>query len=145
MSCSLPLQFVPRNYLRPGLCLFVALIVGSFTASARAQQDAVAAPASSDSAKLILTPDTPVVVVPDADTPPAAVAPVGTTPPATPAEATPPAVENAIKRPTADKYVPQKINMEIRTNPDGLVAFNIIGQPWEAVLQWLSDASANAD
>ena len=47
-----------------------------------------------------------------------------------------------MKRPTADKYVPQKIDTEIRKNPDGLVAFNIVGQPWEAVLQWLSDASA---
>jgi len=48
----------------------------------------------------------------------------------------------SVKRPAADKYVPQSIDMEIRTNPDGKVAFNIKGQPWEPVLQWLADASA---
>ena len=49
---------------------------------------------------------------------------------------------NSVKRPTADKFVPQAIDLEIRKNPDGEVSFNIVGQPWEAVLQWLSDASA---
>ena len=48
----------------------------------------------------------------------------------------------SVKRPTADKYVPQPIDSEIRKNPDGKVSFNIKGQPWEPVLQWLSDASA---
>ena len=48
----------------------------------------------------------------------------------------------SVKRPTADKYVPQPIDIEIRKNPDGKVSFNIKGQPWEPVLQWLSDASA---
>jgi type II secretory pathway component GspD/PulD (secretin) len=47
-----------------------------------------------------------------------------------------------VKRPTADKYVPQPIDTEIRKNPEGKVSFNIKGQPWEPVLQWLSDASA---
>lgn len=54
----------------------------------------------------------------------------------------PPAALNTVKRPTADKYVPQPIDQEIRKNPDGHVSFNIKGQPWEPVLQWLSDASA---
>lgn len=68
--------------------------------------------------------------------------------PATPAANAPAASPNpapaqdTVKRPTAEKYVPQKIDIEIRKNPDGLVTFNIVGQPWEAVLQWLSDASA---
>lgn len=48
----------------------------------------------------------------------------------------------SVKRPTADKFVPQPIDTEIRKNPDGKVSFNIKGQPWEPVLQWLSDASA---
>ena len=48
----------------------------------------------------------------------------------------------SVKRPTADKYVPQSIDTEIRKNPEGKVSFNIKGQPWEPVLQWLSDASA---
>lgn len=48
----------------------------------------------------------------------------------------------AVKRPTADKFVPQPIDTEIRKNPEGKVSFNIKGQPWEPVLQWLSDASA---
>lgn len=48
----------------------------------------------------------------------------------------------SVKRPTADKYVPQPIDTEIRKNPEGKVSFNIKGQPWEPVLQWLSDASA---
>ncbi len=74
-------------------------------------------------------------------TPPEGVTPPGT-PPATGETATPPAAQDAVKRPTAEKYVPQKIDTEIRKNPDGLVSFNIVGQPWEAVLQWLSDASA---
>ena len=47
-----------------------------------------------------------------------------------------------VKGPTADKYVPQPIDTEIRRNPDGKVSFNIRGQPWEAVLRWLSEASA---
>lgn len=50
--------------------------------------------------------------------------------------------QNSVKRPGADKYVPQPIDTELRKNPDGKVAFNIKGQPWEPVLQWLSDASA---
>jgi hypothetical protein len=37
---------------------------------------------------------------------------------------------------------PQPIDTEIRKNPDGKVSFNINGQPWEAVLRWLADASA---
>ncbi len=81
--------------------------------------------------------------------PPAGAIPPGTTPPGTippgtaaPDGATPPAAQSAVKRPIAEKYVPQKIDTEIRKNPDGLVAFSIVGQPWEAVLQWLSDASA---
>ena len=44
----------------------------------------------------------------------------------------------SVKRPTADKYVPQSIDTEIRKNPEGKVSFNIKGQPWEPVLQWLS-------
>lgn len=48
----------------------------------------------------------------------------------------------SVKRPTADNYVPQPIDTEIRKNPEGKVSFNIKGQPWEPVLQWLSDASA---
>jgi DNA polymerase III psi subunit len=48
----------------------------------------------------------------------------------------------SVKRPTADKYVPQPIDTEIRKNPEGKVSFNIKGQPWEPVLQWLSDGSA---
>lgn len=78
-------------------------------------------------------------------TPPAGAAQPGTppgTPPVAGATATPPTADNTVKRPTAEKYVPQKIDTEIRKNPDGLVAFNIVGQPWEAVLHWLSDASA---
>ena len=69
---------------------------------------------------------------------------IAVTPPGTPpaAAAIPPTAQDTVKRPTAEKYVPQKIDTEIRRNPDGLVAFNIVGQPWEAVLQWLSDASA---
>ena len=50
--------------------------------------------------------------------------------------------QNSVKRPGADKYVPQPIDTEIRKNPDGKVSFNIRGQAWEPVLQWLSDASA---
>ena len=50
--------------------------------------------------------------------------------------------DGSVKRPTADKFVPQPIDSEIRKNPDGKVSFNIKGQPWEPVLQWLSDASA---
>jgi len=52
------------------------------------------------------------------------------------------AATSSVKRPTADKFIPQAIDLEIRKNPDGEVSFNIVGQPWEAVLQWLSDASA---
>ncbi|MFO1002579.1 MAG: secretin N-terminal domain-containing protein [Planctomycetaceae bacterium] len=48
----------------------------------------------------------------------------------------------SVKRPTSDKYVPQHIDNEIRKNPEGKVSFNIKGQPWEPVLQWLADASA---
>ena len=58
---------------------------------------------------------------------------------ATPADAS---ANTSVKRPTADKYVPQPIDTEIRKNPDGKVSFNIKGQPWEPVLQWLSDSSA---
>jgi type II secretory pathway component GspD/PulD (secretin) len=47
-----------------------------------------------------------------------------------------------VKRPTAEKYVPLPIDKEIRSNPDGKVGFNIVGQPWETVLHWLADASA---
>ncbi len=83
--------------------------------------------------------------------PPDTAKPPGTPPkeggaPATPAAnapaANPAPAQDTVKRPTAEKYVPQKIDIEIRKNPDGLVTFNIVGQPWEAVLQWLSDASA---
>lgn len=84
---------------------------------------------------------------------PDTVKPPGTPPkeggvPATPAANAPAAnpapapAQDTVKRPTAEKYVPQKIDTEVRRNPDGLVTFNIVGQPWEAVLQWLSDASA---
>lgn len=55
---------------------------------------------------------------------------------------TDPATQNSVRRPMADKYVPQPIDQEIRKNPEGKVAFNIKGQPWEPVLQWLADASA---
>jgi type II secretory pathway component GspD/PulD (secretin) len=64
------------------------------------------------------------------------------TPPAAADSASPSAAENTVKRPPAEKYAPQKIDTEIRKNPDGLVGFNIIAQPWETVLQWVSDASA---
>lgn len=49
---------------------------------------------------------------------------------------------SVVKRPTAEKYVPQPIQEEIRKNPDGKVSFSVKGQPWEPVLQWLADASA---
>ena len=84
--------------------------------------------------------------------PPAPITPPtdGSTPMPTPGQPTPgaeakPADASAnasVKRPTADKYVPQPIDTEIRKNPEGKVSFNIKGQPWEPVLQWLSDASA---
>jgi len=64
------------------------------------------------------------------------------TPPATADPAKPADAQSTVKRPSAEKYVPQKIDTEIRKNPDGKVAFNIIAQPWESVLQWMSDASA---
>lgn len=100
------------------------------------------------------------VRVPDSDSPVTLLPSVGSARPVTPAigappEATPetapaaaadaaakPEPQNVVKRPTAEKFVPQKIDTEIRKNPDGKVAFNIIGQPWEAVLQWLADGSA---
>ncbi len=47
-----------------------------------------------------------------------------------------------VRRPPAEKYVPQPIDREIRKHPDGTVTFNVVGQPWEPVLQWLADASA---
>ena len=83
-------------------------------------------------------------VTPATATPPGA-PPSGTAPTATPATsdaATSPITQNTVKRPTAENFVPQKIDTEIRKNPDGKVAFSIIGQPWEAVLQWLADGSA---
>ncbi|MFN8711093.1 MAG: hypothetical protein ACK50J_30850, partial [Planctomyces sp.] len=45
-------------------------------------------------------------------------------------------------RPAAKNFVPQPIDQEIRKNPEGKVTFNLSGQPWGVVLQWLADASA---
>ena len=73
---------------------------------------------------------------------PAPGTPSSGTPPATADPAKPADAESTVKRPPAEKYVPQKIDTEIRKNPDGKVVFNIIAQPWESVLQWISDASA---
>jgi type II secretory pathway component GspD/PulD (secretin) len=62
--------------------------------------------------------------------------------PATPGAAAPTDAAASVRRPAAEKFVPQPINQEIRRNPDGKVTFSIAGQPWEPVLQWLADASA---
>lgn len=91
---------------------------------------------------------TPVVTPPNGMPPVAAaadgtpVAAPGTPPTDAAAAAAAAARSGTVKRPTAEKYVPHKIDSEIRKNPDGKVAFSIIGQPWEAVLQWLADGSA---
>jgi type II secretory pathway component GspD/PulD (secretin) len=130
-----------------GLPAFVLTVAGIFAVDsvfslqpAAADEISVAASAVAD--EVVIEP----VVTPGQSpmpTPPAN----GTTPmPATGQPGTPPtpdaAAQGSVKRPTADKYVPQPVDQEIRKNPDGKVAFNIKGQPWEPVLQWLADASA---
>ena len=130
-------------------CLLVIAMMAMTcsTSKVRGQEANIAKPGNAVVAKEVVTPSGQPPVAMPADgsakpgTPPNEAMPPGT-PPATTDAATPPAAQNAVKRPTAEKYVPQKIDTEIRRNPDGLVAFNIVGQPWEAVLQWLSDASA---
>ena len=130
-------------------CLLVIGMVANVcgTANTHGQEASVAKPGNAVVAKEVVTPSGQPPVATPADgsatpgTPPNGATPPGT-PPATTDAATSAAAQNAVKRPTAEKYVPQKIDNEIRKNPDGLVAFNIVGQPWEAVLQWLSDASA---
>ncbi|MBC7966762.1 MAG: hypothetical protein H7Z17_12665, partial [Fuerstia sp.] len=125
------------------LCLAVCgtVFVAGSTVAAHGQEPAAVA-----------QPDTPTPnIQPPAGAPPAVATPPGTaaggeTPPGT-APGTPPAageaaVPGVVKRPTAEKYVPQNIDTEIRKNPDGLVVFNIVSQPWEAVLKWIADASA---
>lgn len=89
--------------------------------------------------------ETPAAVSPASAAPAAGTpAPAGTpgTPPAATDSDAKPDSQSVVKRPTAEKFVPRKIDTEIRKNPDGKVAFNIIGQPWESVLQWLADGSA---
>jgi type II secretory pathway component GspD/PulD (secretin) len=117
-------------------CCAIGFAVLVSAVPANGQDDVVIEESETESGEL--TP--PTTETPGSITPATGMPPVST--PA-PAEASvPPAAENAIKRPPAEKYVPQKIDTEIRKNPNGHVAFSIIGQPWEAVLQWLADASA---
>ncbi len=123
----------------------IALVMQSFTATAWAQQETFTSPAISAGSvqvQLAAPTDEPPSTPPTASTEPSATSPNGAKPAATADAATPPAVQDSIKRPPAAQYVPMRIDAEIRRNPDGLVAFNLIGQPWEAVLRWLSDASA---
>ena len=134
-----------RLGVRIALLVCGIVAIDSLTVAAHGQEADVAVVA--DEATPGIQPVT--ITLPDGGTtqitPPAGATPPETppgTPPVTGESATPPAAQNTVKRPTAEKYVPQKIDTEIRKNPDGLVAFNIVGQPWEAVLQWLSDASA---
>ena len=123
------------------ICLTVIAVAGG-TVEARGQ---VVLQVSSDSTPSVLpAADTPATVTPATVTPAVTPGSPGT-PGATPAAADAAATSttpNVIKRPTGEKFVPQKIDTEIRKNPEGKVVFNIIGQPWEAVLQWLADGSA---
>ncbi len=136
-----------NNYHRLGIrigllvCGIVAINGSTITAHGQEADVAVVADEATPAAQ-------PVTVTFQGGTTTQSTPPTGATqpgnPPAAGNAATPPAaaVQDTVKRQTADKYVPQKIDTEIRKNPDGLVVFNIVGQPWEAVLQWLSDASA---
>jgi type II secretory pathway component GspD/PulD (secretin) len=136
------IQYNPHNpRVTDHLCRFVcvAVVIAGLTPEVCGQD----APAqfAAESASPKSQPSAP----PDTAKPPGAPAKEGgapATPSANAPAANPAPAQDSVKRPTAEKYVPQKIDAEIRKNPDGLVTFNIVGQPWEAVLQWLSDASA---
>ncbi|MDA1232808.1 MAG: hypothetical protein O2856_18725, partial [Planctomycetota bacterium] len=124
------------------VCSFLAASIFPGT-EARSQDDAEIK--FSSPGVVVQTTEMPATATPASATPvegtPVIGATPGTTPTATDAIAKP-ENQSVVKRPPAEKYVPQRIDTEIRKNPDGHVAFNIIGQPWEAVLQWLADASA---
>jgi len=127
------------------VCTNVVVVVCSTaeTCGQEVPEVSVASP-QSDSPAASTPAQVTAAVTPAAETPQGA-PPSGTAPGATPVTsdaAATPATQNTVKRPTAEKFVPQKIDTEIRKNPDGKVAFNIIGQPWEVVLQWLADGSA---
>lgn len=112
-------------------------------------QESVAVPVTTPVAELKIQDGT---VVTPAIVPATTVQPASATAEGTPATQSPATTETkpeeaagaagAVKRPPAEKYVPQPIDREIRKNADGKVTFNVVGQPWETVLQWLSDASA---
>ncbi len=131
------------NYQQCFRCIIVSccLVASLCPATEVCSQDELKVEAStpqSDSSAI----GTPAVVTPASATPAVGTqAAAGATPAATDAAAKPDS-QNVVKRPSAEKFVPQKIDTEIRKNPDGKVAFNIIGQPWESVLQWLADGSA---
>lgn len=122
------------------LCCLPAVSIG---------QEPVAVPVTTPVAELKIQDGT---VVTPAIVPATTAQPAPATAEGTPATQTPATTETkpeeaagaagAVKRPPAEKYVPQPIDREIRKNADGKVTFNIVGQPWEPVLQWLSDASA---
>ena len=101
----------------------------------------VDSPESDSPAKVTPVAGNGASVTPAAGTMPPGTTPPGATPATSDATATP-ATQSTVKRPPAEKFVPQKIDTEIRKNPEGKVAFNIIGQPWQSVLQWLADGSA---
>jgi len=112
-----------------GMMFHTGSVAGQEVAAVTVDEKPVAIPATA-------TPGQP----PTATAPPASTQPQPTPgQPATPASGGNTA---AVRRPAADKFVPQPINQEIRRNPDGKVTFSIAGQPWEPVLQWLADASA---
>lgn len=92
-----------------------------------------------EAAPTVVSPAQPPAGTTPSPTPPGEPGPPGSASAAKPES---PAAENSVKRPPADKYVPQPIDLEIRKNPEGKVSFSLVGQRWESVLQWLSDASA---
>lgn len=130
------------------LIFTTALFLGCLPAVSIGQEP-VAVPVTTPVAELKIQDGT---VVTPAIVPATTAQPAPATAEGTPATQTPATTETkpeeaagaagAVKRPSAEKYVPQPIDREIRKNADGKVTFNIVGQPWEPVLQWLSDASA---
>lgn len=128
-----------------GCSAIVLTLTWIFTGSSAAVADEIVLEASNANSGLVISP----AMTPGSQPPlvvPAGESPMPQSPPGLPptgGEAkTDAAAQTSVKRPTSDKYVPQPIDTELRKNPDGKVAFNMKGQPWEIVLQWLADASA---
>jgi type II secretory pathway component GspD/PulD (secretin) len=132
------------NQTQPNACVLSLLMsLGVMFHSAGAAGQEVVTSTVEGQSVAIPAPATP-GQPPTSTTPPSSSQPQPGQPaaPASAGNAAPAESAAAVRRPAADKFVPQPINQEIRRNPDGQVTFSIAGQPWEPVLQWLADSSA---